>query len=276
VQDLLTTRQLQDVLKVDRTTIYRIVKRGELPAIRVGNQWRFPRREVEAWLHEHALLEAPAGAAGTAANGAFAELSPPDTAAGSGVAWDSSNAHFIFPIECVQRIQDAFAEILGVTILVTNTEGDELTRSSHSGGLWDLARTAPEVRVAYRAFWRDLGRQAAPDEELQADPVLGLLWCGALIRTGDEVRALVVVGGLVPREWPPSEERVSELAVRMALPETTLRRTIDQVHRLEEAGTAYLLPFSRRLGDILEHIVAERVEIVDRMESIAELTHLDT
>ena len=45
--DLLTTNQVQTLLKVDRTTIYRMVEQGRLPAIRVGKQWRFSRPEIE-------------------------------------------------------------------------------------------------------------------------------------------------------------------------------------------------------------------------------------
>ena len=37
---LLTTRELEELLQLDRVTIYRMVKDGELPALRVGGQWR--------------------------------------------------------------------------------------------------------------------------------------------------------------------------------------------------------------------------------------------
>ena len=49
--DLLTTSQVQDKLRVDRTTIYRMVEDGRLPAIRVGKQWRFQEDAIERWLH---------------------------------------------------------------------------------------------------------------------------------------------------------------------------------------------------------------------------------
>ncbi len=41
--ELLTTRQVQALLHVDRTTIYRMVESGELPRWCVGKQWRFAR-----------------------------------------------------------------------------------------------------------------------------------------------------------------------------------------------------------------------------------------
>ena len=262
MEDLLTTRQLQELLKVDRTTIYRIVKRGDLPAVRVGNQWRFPRKDVEAWLNDTTLL---------------AEISSPDEdlhPTGAMPAWDSTNAHFIFPIECVQRIQDAFAEILGVTILVTDPEGNEVTRSSNPSGLWDVARTAPEFRESYRRFWSELGTDRDLHSQLRPDP-LGLLWGRGLIENGGQVRGMSIVGGIAPGEWPPDEGRIVELAEELAVPEPTLRDSIDHVHHVDPAGMKRLLPLIQRIGGILEHIVAERVVIVDRMESIAELTRLE-
>jgi excisionase family DNA binding protein len=50
MDDLLTTKQLQDLLRIDRTTIYRMLNDGRLTGIKVGGQWRFPRKEVESLL----------------------------------------------------------------------------------------------------------------------------------------------------------------------------------------------------------------------------------
>ena len=47
---LLTTGQVARYLKVDKFTIYRLVAHKKLPAIKVGNQWRFKKRMLEAWL----------------------------------------------------------------------------------------------------------------------------------------------------------------------------------------------------------------------------------
>ena len=37
-------------LGVTSRTIYRLVKSGQLPAFRVGGQWRFSRTILEAWV----------------------------------------------------------------------------------------------------------------------------------------------------------------------------------------------------------------------------------
>ena len=46
----LTARDVQELIRVDRSTIYRMAESGRLPAIKVGRQWRFPADAVHAWL----------------------------------------------------------------------------------------------------------------------------------------------------------------------------------------------------------------------------------
>lgn len=46
----LTTDEVLNYLKVTSRTIYRLIKAGELPAIRVGRQWRIRRSDLNAWL----------------------------------------------------------------------------------------------------------------------------------------------------------------------------------------------------------------------------------
>jgi excisionase family DNA binding protein len=46
----LTTAEVIDYLHVNLRTVYRLLKAGELPAFRVGRQWRFRRADVDAWL----------------------------------------------------------------------------------------------------------------------------------------------------------------------------------------------------------------------------------
>jgi excisionase family DNA binding protein len=47
----LTTQEVLDCLKVTARTIYRLIKAGDLPAIRIGRQWRFRRSDLNEWLN---------------------------------------------------------------------------------------------------------------------------------------------------------------------------------------------------------------------------------
>ncbi len=48
--DLLTTTQVARYLKVDKFTVYRLISQKKIPAFRVGNQWRFRKSMLDAWL----------------------------------------------------------------------------------------------------------------------------------------------------------------------------------------------------------------------------------
>ena len=49
----LTTEEVLDYLQVNIRTIYRLIRRGEIPAVRVGRQWRFRKPDIDAWLAGH-------------------------------------------------------------------------------------------------------------------------------------------------------------------------------------------------------------------------------
>ena len=48
--DILTIRQLAEYLMVSEKTVYRMIERNQLPAVRVGAQWRFRRQDIDTWL----------------------------------------------------------------------------------------------------------------------------------------------------------------------------------------------------------------------------------
>lgn len=46
----LTTEEILEYLQVNLRTVYRLIKAGKIPAVRVGRQWRFRKRDIDAWL----------------------------------------------------------------------------------------------------------------------------------------------------------------------------------------------------------------------------------
>ena len=51
----LTTEEVLDYLQVNLRTIYRLIKAGKIPAVRVGRQWRFRKKDIDAWLEAQSL-----------------------------------------------------------------------------------------------------------------------------------------------------------------------------------------------------------------------------
>ena len=54
---LLTTAEVADYLKVDKFTVYRLVTQKSIPAFKVGNQWRFNREMIDAWLLKNSNID---------------------------------------------------------------------------------------------------------------------------------------------------------------------------------------------------------------------------
>lgn len=250
--DLLTTRQLQDLLQVDRTTIYRMADSGRIPAVKVGNQWRFPREQVESWLqaghatingHEEASLSVAAPASLTK----------------------------LLPVECVQQIQDAFADALGVMIIVTDLDGSYVTRPSNACGLYEAADESPLARRRCQELWAHLGHTPSLQPTF-VESHIGLLCARGLIRVGSELKAMVVVGGIAPQSWPPTEQKIKQIADNLDLPPALIRQHIDEVFHVDPSSLPGILAFVQRIADIVAHIITERSQLLAKLHDIAELT----
>jgi excisionase family DNA binding protein len=49
-ESFLTTEEVLAYLNVNLRTVYRLIKAGSIPAVRVGRQWRFRKRDLDTWL----------------------------------------------------------------------------------------------------------------------------------------------------------------------------------------------------------------------------------
>jgi len=49
---MMTVREVALYLKCHSSTIYRLIKAGDLPRFRLGGDWRFLRSEVDKWIAE--------------------------------------------------------------------------------------------------------------------------------------------------------------------------------------------------------------------------------
>jgi len=47
---LLMVREVAELMRVSNMTVYRLIKAGDLPAIRVGKNFRIRRSDVESYL----------------------------------------------------------------------------------------------------------------------------------------------------------------------------------------------------------------------------------
>ena len=53
--ELMTVEEVAAYLRVTEKTIYRMLKRGSIPASKVGHQWRFDKAAIDEWLSQSSV-----------------------------------------------------------------------------------------------------------------------------------------------------------------------------------------------------------------------------
>jgi len=54
--ELLTTKEIARYLKLRPETVLRKVKKGEMPAIKIGGRFRYDKNQIEEWLRYNSTL----------------------------------------------------------------------------------------------------------------------------------------------------------------------------------------------------------------------------
>jgi excisionase family DNA binding protein len=254
--DLLTTKQLQEILQVDRTTIYRMADSGRIPAIKVGNQWRFPHQQIEAWLQQQSST-----------------VTTPNAPPRQDQATADLEIRQLFPLECVQLIQDSFADILHVMILVTDMEGNLVTEPSNACGFFLAAEESPAARKRCLELWVRMAHEPSLTPRFIKSH-LGLLCARGLIAVEGKIKAMLVLGGVAPAQWPPDEQELQRIADDLGLESSILEQHLHEVYTLSAAEQAKVLPYVQRIADIFSHIANERNDLFQRLHRIAEITQM--
>jgi excisionase family DNA binding protein len=52
VEQPLTPEDVAALLRIDRETVYRMARRGELPAFKVSRRWRFLPSHLQRWMEQ--------------------------------------------------------------------------------------------------------------------------------------------------------------------------------------------------------------------------------
>ena len=58
MSELMTVEELGKYLRFTRKTLYRLLKQGDIPAIKIGNKWRFDKAAIDRWLHQYEEVKA--------------------------------------------------------------------------------------------------------------------------------------------------------------------------------------------------------------------------
>jgi excisionase family DNA binding protein len=196
---LLTAEQVEFLLEVDKSTIYRMAADGRLPAIKVGRQWRFPAAPIHELLSSADGRTVPTATTATPARAATVPLAgvSAETAA-AGVAATVAARFAAPPASTVmQPIVDLAADLLGVMMVVTDMDGRPITEVANPCPWFAERLDDPDVLASCTAEWRTLADDLDFEPRLRTG-VHGFECARALIRDGSHLVGMVLAGGIAP------------------------------------------------------------------------------
>jgi len=142
-ESFLTTEEVLEYLQVNLRTVYRLIKAGKIPAVRVGRQWRFRKRDIDAWLESQrprggARASSPAPARQPAAGGGRPRVLVVDDEAtirdtGPGIAPDVLPRIFD-PFFTTKEVGQGTGLGLAITYGIVSEHGGAITASSAEDG----------------------------------------------------------------------------------------------------------------------------------------------
>jgi excisionase family DNA binding protein len=246
MDDLLTSRQVQDLLKVDRITVYRMLQDGRLKGLKIGQQWRFHQREVDRLLGAQPSDMLPA------------------------LAVDAS-----FPTHCIQAVQDLFSEISQIGSLVVNPQGEPLTRPSRSCALCRAIQSSPAGMAACRASWREIARGSG-DGRIVFTCHAGLQYVAAPFVDQDQPVGLFLTGQFSWDQPDPREEaaRLERLGQAYGLSAGVLSDAAREILLIPSDLHARVQAWPAAAALAVQSILAERLHFLVRLQQIANLTQI--
>lgn len=252
---LLTVRQLQELLQVDRITIYRMLGDGRLQGFKVGGQWRFSRQAIDSWLQEKQ---------------ADLEVLEPSSEADDPFS-PSAEA---LPLSCIRAIQDIVAQAVGVGVVTTKIDGTPLAAVANCCEFCDRILSSEAGRQRCIASW-----QASLVTLGKAQPTTchaGLCYISGRVEVQGRLLAVAHAGQYL-NQAPENEtwsDRIRELAADCDLNIQDLRQALNRVPVFDADRQQQLIGLLQKMAATFSEIGEERLALLNRLQRIAEITQL--
>ncbi len=248
MEDLLTAKQVQELLQVDRTTVYRMLKDGRLSGVKIGKNWRFLRKNIDALLQEKSnqkkttLIKAR-----------------------------------IFPSKCIQGLQDIFSEVAGVSCVAVDSEAHFLTQISNPTAFCKHIQSSEKGLRACQQSWKKAIQQKQKSEPFFTCHA-GLNYTIACIRMGNLIKSFILCGQFVENNAQKQkiEQAVTRLAKSLNLNADVLKREVQKISVLNPRVRTNLKLWLERLAQSLIDLTQERNQLVERLQKINELSAPET
>jgi excisionase family DNA binding protein len=244
---LLTTREVELLIRLNRVTIYRLIREGSFPAIKVGGQWRFPRGAVEAWLESQSSANLPP---------------TPREEPQAGV-------ESLFDGDEMQPILRAFSEATGLSIFITDLAGNPLLDCIECNPFCRTVQSTPEGR----RLCSDLHVAIPTGGSNLLCCHAGMYYLTALVDVEGEPVARAVMGPFVTdkQHLTQVQKALPDTARRAGVDPMTLWNSLASVQEMSSDQIGILIRLLSKVVSTIAQISYERQRADLRLKEIARL-----
>jgi ligand-binding sensor protein len=217
---------------------------GRLKGVKIGNQWRFPQREVERILNDAPIeMESP------------------------------SNTDSLFPIHCVQTIQNLYTSVSQFSALTLDQNGEMVTSISQPGPVCTLIQSTPSGMEACKTCWRSFAEQAKGREETFTCHA-GMKYYGSVIFSQNRKHGVFLVGEFQFTDTVPAERMnlLKKIALLHGISEQKLLEAAQYIPQITKEQQEHLCVQPAAAAFAVESILNERAAYMERLQQIACLT----
>lgn len=243
MENLYTARQVQELLKINRITVYRMLQDGRLKGVKIGQQWRFPASQFE---HLESLISRH-----------FVGM--------------DNNSTTTFPVPCIQAIQNLYVELALVGAIILDDKGHPITEVSRPCDFCRLILASTSGKKACEQSWIDM---AMKDGQEWNTCHAGLYYRRAPIVNDDGKIAAYFISGQFYLSTQDEEEKnrfVQQLAHKYQINEAILLNTIQTIKVCDINQSPEVITWPLRFTQVIEMILRERNSLVERLNRIVEI-----
>ena len=243
---LLTTRQVQALLKVDRITVYRMLNDGRLKGVKIGKEWRFHRLEIEQ------MLGKP-------------EIASPEK--------DTEDVLTEFPAGCVEKVEDLLGGILGIGVTTVTLSGEPLNAIVNPSPFCQYILASSSGRQACQAAWGKPAGEGGQKSAFHACHA-GLTFLRCPIDLDGRTVAWVIAGQFRAAPLDPTQESamIESLAKHHKIQLRSLKEARQTVPVLSREQQAQVEAWTPRLSKTIQSILQERQKLTARLQQISDLS----
>jgi excisionase family DNA binding protein len=234
----LTSHEVEAMISIDRSTVYRMAEDGRLPGIKVGRQWRFPADGIAA------VLGVPSAALAPARN------TTRDTTA-------APRLDELLDAEVAQSIADLIGDALGTMAVITDMKGRPLTAVANPCGFYALIADHPAAAELCLSEWRQFA-DATHVAPRFIRTQLGFLCARSFVWVDLAPVGMILAGGVRPPMWPPPPDTIDEIADTFGVPAARVADVADDVWDLDPEQRRRALRLLPQFGDLVSHLASGR------------------